>query len=133
MIKTTPKQILEGMAGLDALLKGTLPIKAKYAVSKLTRACQSELEDFNKARDQLFKDAGCTQGEKDGVKQWVHAEPEKLEAAKKQVEELLAAEVEINALPLDIETFGDGDISGPAFLGLDWAMKPDAPASGAPA
>lgn len=125
MIKTTPKQILESTAGLNALLEAKLPVKAKYAVAKLARACQSEAEEFNKAREKIFEEAGCKRGEKE----WEHADPEALKGCKAQVEELLGAEVEINALPLDLETFGNGEIEGPAFLNLDWAMKPDSAAA----
>jgi hypothetical protein len=121
MLKTTPRKITEGMAGLDALLKAKLPVKAKYAVARLARACQDELEQFGKVREKVFKEAGCAAGEKS----WTHEDPDRLAHAVKEVEEMMDAECEINALPLDLDQFGDGEVEGPAFLGLDWAMKAD--------
>lgn len=122
MIKTTPKKIMEGMPGLNALLQAKLPVKAKYSVSKLGRACQEELETFEKTREKIFTDAGCVKGET----KWTHPDgPDAVQTATKEVDELAGVEVEINALPLDLEQFGNGDIEGPAFYGLDWAMKAD--------
>lgn len=126
MIKTTPKQISESMDAVNALLGAKLPAKAAYSVSRLARACQSEMETFTKARQKIFIDAGCT--EKD--KKYVHQDPAKLDAAVKESEELAGVEVELNALVLDLDQFNDADVPGNAFYALDWAMKP-ADATGA--
>lgn len=120
-IKTTPKKIGEANAAITALLGAKLPVKAAYAVSKLGKACQAEMEDFSKAREKIFTDAGCTVRDN----KYHHDEKEKLDAAIKLADELSDAEVEIAALPLDIEQFGNAELPGHAFLGLDWAMKPE--------
>lgn len=124
-IKTTPKQVSQGINALKLML-GTeekperLPAKAAYAVGKLLRASLAEMEHYNAEREKIFKEHGCTI---DGDK-WVHVEPAALTAAIKQVDELLDAETEVNALPLDLELFKDATVLG-GFYGLDWAMKPD--------
>lgn len=119
MIKTTLKNVMEASIGLDSLLKAKLPVKAKYAVSKLAEACQTELERYQKTRDKMFEDAGCTKNDKE----WLHDDPAVIKATAAAAIELISAEVEVGALPLDLEQFGDGEIEGPAFFGLDWAMK----------
>ena len=119
-MKATLRQIIEGNAGLQLMLGSKLPVKASYAVSKLARACASELDDFNKQREKLFTDAGCTVV----GQEYAHSEgKEKIAAIIKEVEQLKDVEVEINALPLDLEQFGSGELPGAAFFGLDWAMK----------
>ena len=123
MIKTTPKLIRGCIGSLNELSGSALPVKAAYSVSKLIAACNSELRDFEAARNKIFADAGCTINDKT---QWTHENLEVLEAKKKVVEELLDVETEINALPLDIEQFGSATVPGGVFAELFWALKPEA-------
>lgn len=131
MIKTTVKQIQEGMSALQILTGCMIPAKAAYAVSKLINACNSELAHFETARKKIFTDAGAVIGpvtrQVDGKDvtndEWTHADPEKMEEIKAQVVELQGAEAELNALPLDIEQFGSKDLPGGALVGLGWALK----------
>jgi hypothetical protein len=125
MIKSTLKEILDSFGSIQTLVGGKkMPPKAAYAVGKLARAVQSEIEQFYKTKEKIFTDAGCVV---EPVKnEYIHpAEPTKLEEAKQAVEDLVGAEVELNALPLDIEQFGNAELDGNAFIGLDWAMKKD--------
>lgn len=127
-IKTTPKQIGEAMFAIGQLQGAkSVPVKAAYAVGKLARACQAEMDDYRKAREKIFTDAGCTVDEK--TQQYTHADAAVLKATIKSADELTDAEVEINALPLDIELFKDCEVPGGSFLGLDWAMKPETAAA----
>lgn len=123
-MKTTPRKIGEAMGAINALLSSKLPVKASYSVSKLARACQVELEDFGKAREKIFTEAGCTVDE--ASKKFVHDDKATLDKAVADADELSDTEVEINALPLDVELFGNAEVPGHAFLGLDWALKPEA-------
>ena len=118
MIKVTLKQLAGSQVGMSALLGAKLPIKAKYAVSKLAGAIDKELESFNAARNKIFDDAGCTVVDK----AYSHTDKDALAKAIKDAEELATSEVELNALPLNLDQFGDGDIDGPAFYGLMWAV-----------
>lgn len=139
-MKTTLKQIIDSAGAIQLLMGAKLPVKASYAVSKLAKACQSEMEDYNKTREKLFEDAGCTQmpakdakgnvqKNTDGTEmmEYVHpeddAEKSKVKAVVAKVEELHGAEVSLNALPLDLEQFGNAEVPGAAFFGLEWAMK----------
>lgn len=139
MIKAKLKDVVEAMPSVQALMSASLPVKAAYAVGKLARAMQGEFEDFNKAREKLFKDAGCfLEKAENGMQEWKHLGKKGVDGAAdatgdsivsgivKQVnEELLEGEVELNALPLDIEAFKEAAVPGNAFYGLDWAMKPE--------
>ena len=113
-----------------------LPAKASYSVSKLADACQAESQTFDKARQKLFSDAGCTIKvtkisvvDEDGKpkeierSEWVHDDPAAFDAVKEQAMQLETMEVEINALLLDIDQFGSAELPGNAFTGLDWAVK----------
>lgn len=131
-MKATLKQINEGSGALNLLMGAKLPVKAAYAVSKLAKLCQNEMEHFGKQREKHFEDAGCkievTGKDKEGneTKEYVHPDgKEKIDAVVKEVEEMMDAEVEISALPLDLEQFKDVELPGAAFFGLDWAMKKD--------
>jgi hypothetical protein len=129
MIKCTLKQLGEGQLALHSLLKEKLPLKAKYAISKLARACDSELEHFNQERAKLFTEAGCTVRligrDKEGneKREWVHTDPDVVARVAKLIDdELVLTEVEINAMPLDLELFGNGETEG-HFYALEWAIK----------
>ena len=122
-MKTTIKQIQDAVPALQILTGCKLPVKAAYSVSKLVKACDRELAEFNEARVKIFTEGGCV------VVDGNYANPPDKEVLKDcldKAEELRDTEVEINALPLDIEQFGNGDVPGAAFLGLDWAMKQEA-------
>lgn len=121
-MKTTIKQIQDAVPALQILTGCKLPVKAAYSVSKLVKACDRELADYTEARTKIFQDAKCTVV--DG--NFTHDDKAILDECIAKAEELRSAEVEINALPLDIEQFGNGDVPGAAFLGLDWAMKQEA-------
>lgn len=131
MIKTTLKNIAAAMPGLAALINSKLPVKAAYAVSKLAKACGAEMHEYDQRREKIFTEAGCTveargkhPGTGEELREWVNpVAPDKLLDAIKQADELLTQEVELNALPLDLEQFGTADVPGGVFLGLDWAMK----------
>lgn len=124
-IKTTLKQIADAMPAINALLAcSKLPVKASYAVGKLAAACESEMVAYNKARNQAFLDAGC------GVADDKYTHPDgaaALTAAAAKADELLDAEAELSALPLDIAQFGSAEVPGNSFFNLEWAMK-EAPA-----
>ena len=120
MISTTLKTIVDSQASIQLLLDAKIPVKAAYAVSKLARACASEMEHYGEQRRKAFEAAGCVV--KDN--KWVHPDGEEaLKEAVKTADELLDAKVELNALPLDLDQFGNGDIVGAAFFNLEWAMK----------
>lgn len=124
MLKATLKQIAESTGSINLLMQGKkVPPKAAYAVSKLAKACANEMEHYGEQRKKVFDEAGCTVDTEKSV--YVHADgQEKVDAVAKEAEQLLDAEVEINALALDLEQFGDkAELDAAAFFGLEWAMK----------
>lgn len=123
MITTTIKELREAQPCITMLLNARLPVKAAYAVSKLARACNPELEQFGKAAEKIFTEAGCTLTGDGDKKEWTHKDKAILEKAIADVDELMTVAVELNALPLDLEQFGTAELPGAAFLMLDWAMK----------
>lgn len=130
-MNTTIKQIAEATAAINVLMGAKLPVKAAYAVSKLAKLCSNEMEHFGKQRDKVFEDRGCTITETENkdangepIKEWSHPDgKEAMAAVLKEIDEMMQSAVEISAVPLDIEQFGDADVPGGAFFGLDWAMK----------
>jgi hypothetical protein len=126
LIRTTLKSISEAMPALQLLLAAKLPVKAAYAVGKLSRACANEMEQYERDRAKLFAEAGCVVDEK--ANKYVHKDDATIvEKVSKEASEMLDAECEIVALPLDIEQFGNAEVPGAAFFGLDWAMKKEGP------
>lgn len=146
MIKTTLKNVMEAQAAIEALMSvRSLPSKVSYAVSKLAKACQSEMQQYEEARKAIFEKHGCVMGfvidpQTDAprlvngmpVQEWQHPEDDayksKVMAAVKEGTELLDVEIEINALYLYLDKFVDRndrdlELPGNAFFGLDWAIK----------
>lgn len=133
-INTTPAKIDIALTALRVLGAAKLPAKAAYSVSKLAKACDNQLRDFHTEREKIFTAAGCTKEvvpekkAQDGspMMKWVHPDPGELAAAIKETDALADVDVELaGVLPLDIEQFGNAELPGHAFYGLDWAMKPD--------
>lgn len=119
MLKATLRQVIEAGPGLQMLSSVKLPIKAAYAVGKLAAAFSRESEHYSQLKDKVFKEAGC----RIDKNQWTHDDPEVMERCIKEVEELAAADVELAALPLDLEQFGNAEVPAHALMHLDWAIK----------
>lgn len=114
---------LQNSAGVlqEVLACPRVPAKAVYAVTKLINAMNPELEAFGKARDRVFQEHGCVVV----GNTWANPEqPEALSAALVEIADLAnQTEVELNALQLDPEQFGNAEIPGNTFMVLAWAMK----------
>jgi hypothetical protein len=143
-INATIRQLQEAGPGITALLSAKLPMKAKYAVSKLADAVNAELKVYGKARDEHFRAAGCTTVEKEVPNPDAHREGQpatikvevyrhddgeaRVKALQKEVDEMADATVTLSVHPLNLDHFGAVEIEGPAFLGLTgWAIAEDAP------
>lgn len=137
MIKTTNREIQQSTGCINVLLVAKLPAKATYSVSKLAGACMAEQKTFSEATKKVFEEAGCKivtkkvkVADKDtgGTKEvdssvWHHDDAAVLASTVATVEEMADAEVEINALPLNIDQFGNAELPGNTFIGLDWAIQ----------
>jgi hypothetical protein len=119
VIKTTLMAIEKALPALTAQATAKLPVKAAYGLAKLRDACTKEMERYLEQRDKLFKDANCVI--KDD--KWTHPDSALYASLVKQSEELASVEVEINALPLDLEQYGNAELPGNSFFMLEWALK----------
>ena len=107
--------------GTAALTQSTLsrlssqPFRGRtaFVIAKLTKAINAEMEDFNAARDAiLIKYADKDENNEPIIdKGQVHLSDENLVICNKEIQELLATEVEINSSPLAAEWFDDIDIT----------------------
>lgn len=87
--------------------------RAAFVIAKLAKAINTEMEDFNAARDAiLIKYADKDENNEPIIdKGRVHLSDENLAICNKEIQELLATEVEINSSPLAAEWFDDIDIT----------------------
>lgn len=87
--------------------------RAAFVIAKLAKAINAEMEDFNAARDAiLIKYADKDENNEPIIdKGQVHLSDENLAICNKEIQELLATEVEINSSPLTAEWFDDVDIT----------------------
>ena len=121
-MKATIQQLFEATPAIQLLLGcPKLPIKASYAVGKLAKAVDSELKQYQEKKQKIFDDAGCILSE--DKTRYVHTDEAVLLACAKDAQDLTGAEAEIYALPLDLEQFGNAEVPGAAFFGLEFAMK----------
>jgi len=124
MLTATFRQVIDGRAGLRPLESAKLPVKLKYSVERLAAACDRAIREFHIKRGKLFEEAGCTVViDGNGDRQYDHADRSILSQVSSQIEELMDVQIEIQAMALDIEAFGDMEIEGPAFYGLEWASS----------
>lgn len=87
--------------------------RAAFVIAKLAKAINAEMGDFNAARDAiLIKYADKDENNEPIIdKGQVHLSDENLAICNKEIQELLATEVEINSSPLAAEWFDDVDIT----------------------
>lgn len=101
-----------------------LPAKAAYRVGKIA---QTVLRAYTVV-DTKRLDVIGKHVKKDEAGQWVKAESGDLEfadkeAVTKEVDELLQAKVEIEQLPLELQTLDAAKLSPAELLMLDWMIK----------
>lgn len=118
-MKATITQIQQAIPCIQMLMNAKLPAKAAYAVSKLGKACDAEFTEYQQARTKIFEGGGCVI--KDNA--YVNDDAEKLAVCVAEANAVAGLEVELNALPLDLDHFGNAEIPGSAFYGLEFAMK----------
>ena len=141
-MKCTVQQIQQAIPAFNELAgRKDIPAKPAYSVAKLIKAATNELKDFDEERTKIFTDAGCAledikdeKGEvvtgQDGKPQqkYAHADQAVLDGCVKKAGEMAEAEVEINALAINLDQFvtAKGDelcIEPWVLLSLDWAIK----------
>lgn len=108
-MKATLKDILQNVESLGKLLNKELPVKTAYRLGRLSKALQSELDQFNITRNNLIKKYGK---EKEGQYQIDPEDKEAMEKFNKEIEELLAIEIHIDAYdPIPVDDLGEIKLS----------------------
>jgi seryl-tRNA synthetase len=103
------KEILQNIDSIGKLLNKELPVKTAYRLGRLSKALQSELDQFNLTRNNLIKKYGK---EKDGQYQIDPDDKTALEKFNAEIEELLAVDIKIdNYDPITVDELGEIKIS----------------------
>lgn len=104
-MKLTLKELLQSVESLGKLLNKELTVITAYRLGKLSKALQSELDQFNLTRNNLIKKYGK---EKDGQYQIDPDDKSAMEKFNKEIEELLTVEISIDVYePIFIDDLGD--------------------------
>ncbi|QKJ99935.1 MAG: hypothetical protein HND40_10370 [Ignavibacteriota bacterium] len=120
-MQLTLKQILESVDSLGKLLNKELPVKTAYRLGRLSKAIQSELDQFNLTRNNLIKKYGK---EKDGQYQIDPDDKTALEKFNKEIEELLDVEIKIDSYePIPINELDDIKLSAIDMSKLEIFIK----------
>jgi hypothetical protein len=105
----TLKDIVQNVDSLRKLLNKELPVKTAYRLGRLSKAIQSELDQFNLTRNNLIKKYGK---EKAGQHQIDPDDKEAFEKFNNEIESLLSVEIKIDAYePIAIDELGDIKLS----------------------
>lgn len=108
-MKITLKELLQNVNSLSNLLNKELPVKTAYRLGRLSKAIQSELDQFNLTRNNLIKKYGK---EKDGQYQIDPEDKTTMKKFEKEIEELLSVEITIDAYdPIAVDDLGDIKLS----------------------
>ena len=112
-MKVTLGTIALAQSTLSRLSGQSFRGRAAFVIAKLAKAINMEMEDFNAARDAiLIKYADKDENNEPIIDNGqVHLSDENLTICNKEIQELLATEVEINSSPLAAEWFDDIDIT----------------------
>lgn len=122
MISITLEQLINSTDGLKGLSQKQLKARSAYAVSKILKAADAEMNTFNETRMELIK----KYGEKDETGELksdeqgnVHIIDKMLSTFNKELQELLNTTVDINANKIRIEDIGDVDFTPAEMAQLD--------------
>lgn len=103
-MKLTLAEIRWMQRGLSAITQMPLSIRPSYRLSKLLNFCNAEMVNVEKARIGLVKKLAVTDSEKPGE---LKVTSENEEQFRKEFEQLLQEEVEVDFIPIKISEFGD--------------------------
>ena len=110
MINITLEQLLNSSDGLKALSEKKLKAHCAFAVGRVLKSIDGEMETFNNARMELIK----KYGEKDennelitDEKGNVHIPADAIDQFNEELKELLDTKIEINTSKIKLEDIGD--------------------------
>lgn len=123
-IKLSNKEILQKITALESVVAKQLPIRASYAVSKNVEIINKELEFYNKENSKLVKKYAKKDDNETPVKdkkgKILLDEPEEF---KKEYNELLKIEIELEIYMCKIENLGDKDFSAAELTAIKFMLE----------
>lgn len=122
MIKVTITDILNGTEILQKLSSTGLKAKLAWQVSRLLKAVDTEVQEFNTTRMELIK----KYGEKDGQGELITDEKgnckiitDNIDQFTSELNELVASEIEINANKLKMDDLENIDFTPSEMIALE--------------
>lgn len=110
MIKVKLEDLVNATDGLKGLSQKQLKARCAYAVGKILKSADAEIQSFNETRMELIKkygekdENGELKTEENGN---VHIPPEGLNDFSKELRELLDTEIEISANKIKMDDIGE--------------------------
>ena len=126
MINTYLRNIVESADIMRELSTKTLKGRAAFRVARLLRELEKEFTLFNETRVELIREYaqkdenGEIKSDENGN---VTLDQARLNEFYEKLDELLNAEVEINAEKIDIDDFGDVDFTPAQIINLEAFIK----------
>lgn len=117
-MKLTLSILIESLPALARLSAQPAPAPLAFALAKVNKAVESELEAYNTARLGLCKQHGTLPKDKSAY-EFTAAGRRKFDAGFK---DLLATEAELKVGEIDINRLGDVTISGADLSALSWLI-----------
>jgi len=120
MIQIKVAQIVGGAESIRNILAAKLPVKTAYQLARIGKALGKELDAYNMARNKLITDLG--EADEQGNIQVTNGN---LPEFAKQMNELLAMEIKIEAEPVKVEALGDKcEVSAADLMACDlWIVE----------
>ena len=125
MIKVTMGQILTANQIFTKLINDTYTGRAAFTIARLVREVTKETESFEKARMEIIRRYGDKDenGELILNEGNVHISEENISKCNQELNDVLSAELEINAEPIDMQWLEKVELSLNEALVLEPFMK----------
>lgn len=107
MIKLTLREVAPMVSSLNSVMNLPLPARESYRLGVAAKMIQEKITVYEQARQNLVNKYG-EKVESEGV---IRVKPENLDNFNKQIQDLLAEEVEVNMKPIPLELLGDSKMS----------------------
>jgi hypothetical protein len=125
MIKIKLGEIINIIESLNNILIKEIPIKTAYMLSKLAQKIEPELKNFQNSNNKLIEKYGQRDENNEIINNngIVPIILDKKEDYKKEIEELLNIEIDIDFEPMSIKSLGDIKIAPKDLFVLDRFIK----------
>lgn len=113
-MKVKLKELRSSQVSLAKLFSCDLPLKVSYKLKKLAKEVDKEIEEIEKAREDLIVKYGKKDSNGD-----IHVKEENIEVFNKEFSELLNEFIELNAMKVDIPITLDINLSTVDLINLE--------------